>query len=120
MFLIFLSKPLQCKFVIQKINLIVFINASFLRKKSKILTSIPQTLVIYHTKNLCHHIKHILFYLWLKYGEIGTNIASLIEFFSIKNVQWDAAPSTLLERLECESKSKNNRRKRSWGTPPSL
>jgi hypothetical protein len=39
-------------------------------KKSKILALIPQNLVIYHTKNLCHHIKHILFYLWLKYGTI--------------------------------------------------
>jgi len=27
-------------------------------KKSKILASIPQNLVIYHTKNLCHHIEH--------------------------------------------------------------
>jgi hypothetical protein len=32
-------------------------------KKSKILTSIPQNLVINHTKNVCHHIEHILFYL---------------------------------------------------------
>jgi hypothetical protein len=39
-------------------------------KKSKILASIPQNLVIYHIKMLCHHIKHILFYLWLKYGTI--------------------------------------------------
>jgi hypothetical protein len=39
-------------------------------KKSKILTLIPQNLVIYHTKNLCHHIRHTLFYLWLKYGAI--------------------------------------------------
>jgi hypothetical protein len=39
-------------------------------KKSKILTSIQQNLVIYHTKNLCHHIEHTLFYLWSKYGAI--------------------------------------------------
>jgi hypothetical protein len=39
-------------------------------KKSKILTSIPQNLVIYHTKDLCHHIKHALFYLWSNYGAI--------------------------------------------------
>jgi hypothetical protein len=37
-------------------------------KKSKILQSIPQNLMIYHIKNLCHHIKHILLCLWLKYG----------------------------------------------------
>jgi hypothetical protein len=30
-------------------------------KKSKILTSIPQNLVIYHIKILCHHIKHTLY-----------------------------------------------------------
>jgi hypothetical protein len=40
-------------------------------KKFKILTLIPQNLVIYHTENLCHHIlEHILYYLWLKYGTI--------------------------------------------------
>jgi hypothetical protein len=39
-------------------------------KKSKILASISQNLAIDHTKNLCHHIEHTLFYLWLKYGEI--------------------------------------------------
>jgi len=34
-------------------------------------TSITSTnLVIYHTKNLCHHIEHILFYFWFKYGTI--------------------------------------------------
>jgi hypothetical protein len=39
-------------------------------KKSKILASISQNLAIDHTKNLCHHIEHTLFYLWLKYEEI--------------------------------------------------
>jgi hypothetical protein len=37
-------------------------------KKSKILQSIPQNFTIYHIKNLFHHIKHIVFHLWLKYG----------------------------------------------------
>jgi hypothetical protein len=32
MFSIFLSKPMECKFVINKINLIIFINASVLWK----------------------------------------------------------------------------------------
>ncbi len=53
-------------------------------KKSKILTSIPQNLVIYHIKILCQRKKHILFYLCLKYGEIWTNIFSHVESFSIK------------------------------------
>jgi hypothetical protein len=39
-------------------------------KKSQILASIPQNLVIDHSKNLCHHIEHISFYLWLKYEAI--------------------------------------------------
>jgi len=39
-------------------------------KKSKILTSIPQYLMIYHIKKLCHHIKHTLLHMWLKYGAI--------------------------------------------------
>ncbi len=42
---------------------------------------IPQNLVIYH---MCHHIEHTSFYLWLKYGAIGTNIASPVESFLIK------------------------------------
>ncbi len=53
-------------------------------KKSKILALIPQNLVIYHTKNLCHHIEHNLFSLWLKYGVIGINIVSNVESFSIQ------------------------------------
>jgi hypothetical protein len=60
--LILLSKPLECKFVIKKINLIILMNAFVLW--FKILTLIPQNLVICHTKNLCHHIKYILFYFW--------------------------------------------------------
>jgi hypothetical protein len=27
-------------------------------------------IIFYHTKNLCHRIKHTLFYVWLKYGAI--------------------------------------------------
>jgi hypothetical protein len=53
-------------------------------KKYKILTSISKTLMIDHTKNSCHHIENTLFYLWLKYGAIWTNITSPIESFSIK------------------------------------
>jgi hypothetical protein len=37
-----LSKPLEGKFTINKINLDIFIDTSFLWKKSKILASIPQ------------------------------------------------------------------------------
>jgi hypothetical protein len=39
-------------------------------KKSKILASTPQKLMIYHTEKLCHDIEHIWFYMWLKYGTI--------------------------------------------------
>jgi len=39
-------------------------------KKFKILTSIPQILMIYHIKKLCHHIEDIVLYMWLKYGTI--------------------------------------------------
>jgi hypothetical protein len=55
-------------------------------EKSKILTSIPQNLVIYHTINLCHHIEYILFYLWFKYGTIWTNIVNHVESFLINYV----------------------------------
>jgi hypothetical protein len=59
-------------------------------KKSKILTLIPQNVMIYHTKNLCYHIEHILFNFWLKYGIIWTNIASPIESLMIRlnNETW--------------------------------
>jgi hypothetical protein len=57
-------------------------------KKSKILGSIPQNLVIYHTKKLCHHIEHPLFYLWFKFEAIWINIASFIESFSMEYNFW--------------------------------
>jgi len=58
-----LSKPLEFNFVINKINLITLSNTTLFMKKFKTLASIPKKIVIYHTKNLCHHIKHNLFYL---------------------------------------------------------
>jgi hypothetical protein len=83
------SKPLECKFVINKINWLS-LSTFVLMKKSKILTSIPQNLVIYHIKNLCYHIDDTLFYLWLRYGAIWTNIVSHVQSFSIKlcNETW--------------------------------
>jgi hypothetical protein len=62
----------------------LYLSMHLFMKKSKILTSIPQNLVIYHTKNLHYHIKHTLLYLWSKYGAIWTNIVSPVEFFFIK------------------------------------
>jgi hypothetical protein len=47
--LIFLSKLLECNFVIIKMRLIIFINVTFFMKKFIILASISQNLVIYHT-----------------------------------------------------------------------
>jgi len=52
-------------------------------KKSKILTSISHNFMIYHTKNLCQHIKHTLFYVWLKYGKFWINIVNPIDSLSI-------------------------------------
>jgi hypothetical protein len=57
-------------------NLIVYINTTFFM--FKIPASIPQNLVIYHTKKLCHHMEHTLFYLCLNYGTIWKNIVSLV------------------------------------------
>jgi hypothetical protein len=39
-------------------------------KKIEILTSIPYNLMLYNSKNLCQHVKHILFYFRLKYEAI--------------------------------------------------
>jgi hypothetical protein len=39
-------------------------------KKIEILTSIPCNLMLYNSKNLCQHVKHILFYSWQKYEAI--------------------------------------------------
>jgi hypothetical protein len=58
MSLLFLSKPSKCKFVINQIDCPY--QCIHFMKKSKIVTSIPQNLVIYHIKNLCHHIEHTL------------------------------------------------------------
>jgi hypothetical protein len=69
-------------------------------EKSKILTSIPQNLVIYHIKILCQHIKNILFYLCLKYGEIRTNIFSHFDSFSIKLHSGTQFLNHFLEHLE--------------------
>jgi hypothetical protein len=41
-------------------------------------------MVFYITKILCHHVEHSLFYLWLKYELIWTNIVILVDSFSIK------------------------------------
>jgi hypothetical protein len=57
-------------------------------------------LVIYHTKNLCHHIKHILFYFWSKYGAIWRNIASFVKPFLIKLCSGTRFLSHLLEHLK--------------------
>jgi hypothetical protein len=73
---------LECYFINKKINLIILIYITFLMKKIQD-SLIPQNLVIYHTKHLYHHIKHIIFYVWLKYGAILINIASFVESFSI-------------------------------------
>jgi hypothetical protein len=48
----------------------VLIDTIFLMKKIEILTSIPKALEFDNTKNLCHHVKHTLFYMWLKYEVI--------------------------------------------------
>jgi len=82
-FPILLSKSFECNFIIKKINLIILIHTTFFMKKIQDSKLVPQNLVIYHTKHLCCHVKHILFYLWLKYGAIWINIANFVESFSI-------------------------------------
>jgi hypothetical protein len=84
-FFIFPLQPLECKIFINKINIIIFINVVFLMKKiqdSNIL--IWKKSSFYNTKILCHHVEHILFYLWLKHESIWTNIVIPINSFSIK------------------------------------
>ncbi len=70
--------------LLKKIIWLSLISLPFLWKKYKILTSIPQNLVIYQIENLCHHIEHVLFYMWLKYGAIWTNIVIPIDYLLIK------------------------------------
>jgi hypothetical protein len=50
----------------------------------KILISIPQNLLFYNTKTLCHHVEHILFYFLLEYETIITNIVIHIDSFLVK------------------------------------
>jgi hypothetical protein len=58
----FLSKPLNCKLIIKNNNMVVLINVTFLCKKI-IINLIPKKLILYNNNFLCHHVKHILFYL---------------------------------------------------------
>jgi hypothetical protein len=62
--------------------LIILINAFDLWKKSNFLL-IPQKLVIYHTKNLCNHLKHALFYLWLKCEQFEQILLVLLSPFQL-------------------------------------
>jgi hypothetical protein len=50
----------------------------------EILSSFPWNLVLYKIRILFHYVKHILFYLWLKYEAIGTNIDIHFDSFFIK------------------------------------
>jgi hypothetical protein len=62
----------------------VLIDTIFFMEKIEILTSIPKALEFDNTKNLCHHVKHTLFYMWLKYEVLWTNIVIVIDSFLIK------------------------------------
>jgi hypothetical protein len=53
-------------------------------KKSKILTLVPQNLVIDHIKNVCHHIEHILFYLWVNMGKFEQMLLIMLNLFLTK------------------------------------
>jgi hypothetical protein len=62
--------------------MIVVIDANFLMKKFKILSLIPQNIMFHNTTILCHHVEHNIFYLWLKYEAIFTNIVIDVDSFS--------------------------------------
>jgi hypothetical protein len=66
--LYFFPNLFECNFVINKINLIIFINVALFIKKIQD-SNINSTKLGDNTKNLCYHIEHTLLYLWLKYGE---------------------------------------------------
>jgi hypothetical protein len=53
-------------------------------KKSKILALVPQNLVIDDIKNVCHHIKHTLFYLWVNMGKFKQMLLILLNHFLTK------------------------------------
>jgi len=53
-------------------------------KKIKILTLIPQNLVIDHIKNVFHHIEHTLFYLWVNMGKFEQMLLVLLSLFLTK------------------------------------
>jgi hypothetical protein len=71
----------------------IIINVAFLMKIFKILTSIPQNILFYNTKTLCHHVEHthththiiqILISFWLEYEVIITNIIIHTNSFLVK------------------------------------
>jgi hypothetical protein len=81
---IFPPKPLECKIFINIINIFFLINVALLMKRIQDSSINSKKIGFYITKNLCHHVEHILFDLWLKYESIWVNIIILVDYFSIK------------------------------------
>jgi len=80
---ILLSKSFECNFIIKKINLIILIHTTFFMKKIQDSNINSTKFGDLSYKTFMSSYKHILFYLWLKYGAIWINIANFIESFSI-------------------------------------
>jgi len=51
--------------------------------KKIIINLISEKLILYNTNFLCHHVEHILFYLWFKY-EIKISNYCYFSLLSIK------------------------------------
>jgi hypothetical protein len=64
MSLVFPSKPLECNLIINKTNMITFLNASFLMIFFEILRSFPQNLLFYNTYFFGHHVFNILYFIY--------------------------------------------------------
>jgi hypothetical protein len=79
-------------------------------KKSKILTLVPQNLVIDHSKNLCHHIKHNLFYLWVYMEKIEQMLLILLNLFLTKLHNGTRFLSHLLGHLKTCFKHPNHKK----------
>jgi hypothetical protein len=59
-------------------------------KKIQIFSINSKKIIFYITKILCHHVEHTLFYLWLKYESIWTNVLIHLKTVSVGcGIPWD-------------------------------
>jgi hypothetical protein len=81
---LFSPKPLECKMIININNIIVLINVTFLMKKIQDSSINSKKFGFLYYQKFMPSYRHTLFYFWLKYESLWTNIVIIVDSFSIK------------------------------------